>query len=345
MANQTVERRLAAIFMADVAGYSRMMGADEAATLQALQEHRFALLDPTIGQHQGRVVKRMGDGILVEFQSVSEAVGCALDLQRGTVQRNEGTPQDRQIRWRIGINLGEVIVQDGDIFGDGVNIAARLQDIAEPDGVSISSMVFGHVESEFGDEFYDIGAHEFKNIAKPLRVYHHAAGQQSSQRPQAFRPFVDMPVQAPPQTTGGCLCGAIRYAADEKALGSMLCQCRICQKFSGAPVLGGTTFKTSAVRYTKGEPKWYRSSSIAERGFCCECGTSLAYRGRVGQWTEWIMFFTATLDEPEKYPPTYHLGVESAMPWLDIHDDLPRTQCKDSPSLVDAYRTVGEEVP
>ncbi|MEM1199593.1 MAG: GFA family protein, partial [Pseudomonadota bacterium] len=324
MANQTVERRLAAIFMADVAGYSRMMGADETATLQALQEHRFALLDPTIGQHQGRVVKRMGDGILVEFQSVSEAVGCALDLQRSTVKRNEGIAQDQQIRWRIGINLGEVIVQDGDIFGDGVNIAARLQDIAEPDGVCVSSMVFGHIEAEFGNLFSDIGAHEFKNIAKPLRVYHHNSGQESSERPQAFRPFIDMPGKTASRTTGGCLCGEVRYEANEKAFGSMLCQCRICQKFSGAPVIGGTTFRTSTITFTKGAPKWYRSSSIAERGFCSECGTSLAYRGTVGLWTEWIMLFTATLDEPEMFPPTYHLGVESAMPWLDIHDDLPR---------------------
>lgn len=345
MTNQNLERRLAAIFMADVVEYSRMMGADETATLQALQEHRFALLDPTIGQHQGRVVKRMGDGVLVEFQSVSEAVGCALDLQRGTMKRNAGVPESQQIRWRIGINLGEVIVQDGDIFGDGVNIASRLQELAQPNGICISNMVFSHVEAEFGDAFSDIGAHEFKNIAKPLRVYHHGAGAERGASPQAFRPFVDMPAETTPLITGGCLCGDVRYEADEKALGSMLCQCRICQRFSGAPIIGGTTFKTSAVRFSKGEPKYFRSSSIAERGFCPNCGTAMVYRGTIGVWTEWIMLFTATLDEPEKFPPTYHLGVESAMPWLDIHDDLPRTCCKDSPSLVDAYRAVGEEVP
>lgn len=314
MANQTLERRLAAIFMADVVDYSRMMGADETATLQALQEHRFALLDPTIGQHQGRVVKRMGDGVLVEFQSVSAAVACGIDLQSGTVQRNSGIAEDRQIRWRIGINLGEVIVQNGDIFGDGVNIAARLQAIAEPNGICISSMVFGHIEAEFGEEFSDIGAHEFKNIAKPLRVYHRTAGTERSSALKAIRPFIDMPAQAAELITGGCLCGSIRYEAQEKALGSMLCQCRICQKFSGAPILGGTTFKTSAVRFTKGTPKYYRSSNIAERGFCPECGTGLSYRGMVGVWTEWIMLFTATLDESEKFPPTYHLGIESAMP-------------------------------
>ena len=100
-----------------------------------------------------------------------------------------------------------------------------------------------------------------------------------------------------------------------------------------------------ALRFTKGEPKYYRSSKIAERGFCENCGTALTYRGITGIWTKWIMVWTASLDEPEKFPPTYHLGVESMMPWLDIHDDLPRTMCKDSPSLVDAYGNVGEKVP
>ena len=99
------------------------------------------------------------------------------------------------------------------------------------------------------------------------------------------------------------------------------------------------------LRFTKGEPKYHQSSNIAERGFCGNCGTALTYRGITGIWTKWIMVWTASLDEPEKFPPTYHLGVESMMPWLDIHDDVPRTMCKDSPSLVDAYGNVGEEVP
>ena len=119
----------------------------------------------------------------------------------------------------------------------------------------------------------------------------------------------------------------------------------MCQKFSGAPILGGTTLPTKALHFTKGSPKYYRSSNIAERGFCATCGTALVYRGLIGQWTKWAMVFTASLDQPEKFPPTYHLGVESAMPWLDINDDLPRTMSKDSPSLVDAYAAVGEDVP
>lgn len=346
MTSEKAERRLAAILIGDVVGYSRLMGEDEEATLDALSGHRFALIDPTIGQFRGRVVKRMGDGILVEFQSVLDAVNCALFLQKGMIKRNADVPENRQIRWRMGINLGDIIVQDNDVFGDGVNIAARLQEVADPNGVAISASVFAHVEGDLGYVFKDIGAHEFKNIAKPVRVYHHSTDPASTPARQAFRPFVDLPAaESPTAITGGCLCGAIRYEVHGKALGSMLCQCRMCQKFSGAPVLGGTTFYTADVNFVKGEPKRYRSSPIANRGFCGDCGTALTYEGTIGTWTQWLMIWTATLDEPEKFPPTYHLGVESAMPWLDIHDDLPRTACKDSPSLIDAYHAVGAEVP
>ncbi len=102
--------------------------------------------------------------------------------------------------------------------------------------------------------------------------------------------------------------------------------------------MAGTIFKTAAVQITQGQPKYYQSSDIAERGFCSDCGTSLFYHGLIGLWTEWLMVFSASLDHPEHYPPTYHLGIESTMPWLDLHDDLPRTRCEDSPSLVEAYR-------
>ncbi|MDH3740603.1 MAG: GFA family protein [Hyphomicrobiales bacterium] len=345
MVQDKIERRLAAIVVADVVGYSRMMGEDEAATLHALQEHRFALIDPTIGQHHGRIVKSMGDGLLVEFQSVHDAVECAIAIQRGMVSRNAGMPQDRQIRLRIGVNLGDVLIEDGDIYGDGVNIAARLQETAEANGVSISSSVFRHIQADTDHSFSDIGAHEFKNIAKPVRVYHHSEDPSARPVHAAFRPFVDLPVDARLLIKGGCLCGNVRYEFTEKALGSMLCHCRMCQKFSGAPVLGGTTFLTEALRFTKGSPKFYQSSHIAERGFCGDCGTALLYRGLIGVWTKWIMVFTASLDEPEKFPPTYHLGIESSMPWLNIHDELSRTMCKDSPSLIEAYKSVGEEVP
>ena len=138
MATQRIERRLAAILAADIAGYSRLMGADEEGTLARLKAHRRELIDPKISEHRGRIVKTTGDGILLEFPSVVEAVSCALAVQRGMVERNAGIPEGQRITFRIGVNLGDVIVEDGDIHGDGVNIAARLEALAEPGGICIS---------------------------------------------------------------------------------------------------------------------------------------------------------------------------------------------------------------
>src|SRR5215469_16996529 len=134
-------RRLAAILAADVAGYSRLMGADEEGTHERLRAQRRELAEPKIGEHSGRIVKTTGDGILAEFPSVVDAVRCAAELQRAMIDREAGVPEDRRIRFRIGINLGDVIVEDDDIFGDGVNVAARLEGLAEPGGICISRMV------------------------------------------------------------------------------------------------------------------------------------------------------------------------------------------------------------
>jgi len=145
LATQRVERRLAAILAADVAGYSRLIGSDEEDTLARLKAHRRELIDPKIGEHRGRIVKTTGDGILIEFPSVVEAVSCAVAVQQAMAERNAGTSQDRRIAFRIGVNLGDIIVEDGDIHGDGVNIAARLEGIAEPGGVCISEDAFRRV--------------------------------------------------------------------------------------------------------------------------------------------------------------------------------------------------------
>lgn len=345
MAEDKIERRLSAIFVADVVGYSKMMGRNETATLRSLQELRFAVINPLIGQHQGRIVKLMGDGILAEFQSIVDAVECAIAIQKGIVRHNARQAEDQKLKFRIGINLGDVLIEGDDIYGDGVNIAARVQEIAEPDGVAIPSSVFGHVEGLVDDLFTDIGAHEFKNIAKPLRVYHYSPDPSHVADKNVLRPFIDKPITEKSMVTGGCFCGSVRYEITEKALGTMLCQCRMCQRYSGAPALAGTTFPVKAITFTKEQPKYFRTSHIAKRGFCENCGTAVLYQGLVGYWTQWVMIFTCSLDNPEDFSPTYHLGIESAMPWLVIHDDLPRTKCADSPSLVDAYHSVGEEVP
>jgi adenylate cyclase len=171
MAEHRLERRLAAILAADVAGYSRLMGADEEGTLARLNAHRRELLEPTIAEHRGRIVKRTGDGILVEFVSVVDATRCAIQTQRAMAQRNAGVSGDQRIQIRIGIHVGDIIVEEGDIFGDGVNIAARLESIAEPGGICISDDAFRQVRDKCDVNFQDCGEQELKNIARPVRVY------------------------------------------------------------------------------------------------------------------------------------------------------------------------------
>jgi adenylate cyclase len=157
LATERVERRLAAILAADIAGYSRLMGADEEGTLARIKAYRRELIDPKIEEHRGRIVKTTGDGILIEFPSVIEAVSYAVAVQQGMVERNVGTPEEKRITFRVGVNLGDIIVEDGDIHGDGVNIAARLEGIAEPGGICISEDAFRQVLGKVDAEFADIG--------------------------------------------------------------------------------------------------------------------------------------------------------------------------------------------
>ncbi len=164
-------RRLAAILAADVAGYSRLMGADEEGTLAALKELRRELADPSIEEHRGRIVKTTGDGLLVEFASVVDAVRCAVAVQRGMAERNTAVPADRRIELRIGINVGDIIIDDEDIFGDGVNVAARLEALAEPGGICVSRVVRDQVRDKLDYVFEDLGEQQVKNIARPVHVY------------------------------------------------------------------------------------------------------------------------------------------------------------------------------
>ncbi len=170
MAEARVERRLAAVLAADVAGYSRLMGADEEGTLAALRAHQRELLDPKIAEFRGRIVKTTGDGLLIEFGSVVDATHCAMDVQRGMTERNVSVPPDKRLEFRIGINVGDVIVEDNDIFGDGVNVAARLEGIAEPGGIVISAGAHDAVINRIKAEFRDLGALSLKNIERPVRA-------------------------------------------------------------------------------------------------------------------------------------------------------------------------------
>ena len=180
-----MERRLAAILAADVVGYSRLMGSNEADVLAALKSHRKDLIDPEVAKHHGRVVKLMGDGTLVEFASVVDAVECAVEIQQRMIGRNLDVLEGERIEFRIGINIGDIIVEGEDIYGDGVNVAARLEELADAGSICVSQNVFNQVKNKVDLGFEDMGAQRVKNIAEPVRAY----------RVQLARPSV---IDAPP---------------------------------------------------------------------------------------------------------------------------------------------------
>lgn len=167
----SVERRLAAILALDAVGYSRMMGIDEVGTLSAFKAHRATLVDPVVARHHGRLVKTTGDGLLLEFASVVDAIACAVAIQRGMFSRNRDVAEDKRIVFRIGINIGDIIIDDGDIFGDGVNVAARLEGLCEPGGVCISRAANDQVRDKLSLSFADLGEHAVKNIARTIGVF------------------------------------------------------------------------------------------------------------------------------------------------------------------------------
>ena len=187
-----IERRLAAILAADVAGYSRLTGLDEEGTHARLQDHLRSLVDPKIAEHRGRVVKNTGDGLLAEFGSVVDAVRCALDVQRGMAQRNKDVPQERRIEFRIGINVGDVMIDRGDVFGDSVNVAARLEGLAEAGGICVSRRVLEDVQRKLEIAFEDAGEQQLKNIEGSVRVYRLRLGGAAATRRPAL-PLPDKP--------------------------------------------------------------------------------------------------------------------------------------------------------
>jgi len=182
---ERVARRLAAILAADVAGYSRLMGEDEEGTHATLMVLRREAIDPKVAEHRGRIVKSTGDGFLVEFASVVDAVRCAVEAQGEMALRNADVPAERRIEFRIGINLGDIIIEEHDIYGDGVNVAARLEALAEPGGICVSRVVRDQVRDKLDLAFEDMGEQQVKNIARPLRVYRIAI----AERPLAKAPL------------------------------------------------------------------------------------------------------------------------------------------------------------
>ena len=188
MATERVERKLAAILAADIVGYSRLMGADEEGTLARLKSHRRELIDPKIAKHRGRIVKTTGDGLLVEFGSVVDALRCATELQADMAERNAVVSAVDRIDFRIGIHQGDVVVEDGDIFGDGVNVAARLEGLAEPGGICVSARVQEDASGRLDLVFEDMGEQALKNIARPVRVYRVRDAGTAAKSPSALLP-------------------------------------------------------------------------------------------------------------------------------------------------------------
>ena len=340
-----MKRQLAAILYADVAGYSRLTGLDEEQTHQKL-DAGLNLLTDVIAAHGGEKVHEAGDAILAEFQSVTAAVNAAVAFQRQMSARNVELAEDERLAFRIGVNLGEVIHDRDDIYGDGVNLAARIQELAEPGGVCISGTVYEQVTGKVDQMFDDLGHRKVKNIAQSIRVYRaHLSDMPSGAEDQPLFDFDSHATDRSSLITGRCLCGDIRYEINQPAAGTGVCHCRMCQRAIGASLDAWTAFPAEAVRFTNGEPKYYRSSLIAERGFCANCGSSLLVRYYAPEVSEFLIMMTACLDNPEDFAPTWHGCIESQMPWLDIHDDLPRTRSDDSRDLHKRWKAVGVPNP
>ncbi len=346
-----MKRQLAAILYADAAGYSRLTGLDEEGTHHQLNDGLNALTD-IVAAHDGSKVHEAGDAILAEFSSATEAVNAAIEFQQVVATRGAGDDPAMRVVFRIGINLGEVMHDRGDIYGDGVNIAARVQELAQPGSLCVSNAVFEQLGRELRDRFDDLGYRDFKNIDKPVHVYQFRPDALSGRHPIELiearvrgQPLFDGGNDLPVMTRGRCVCGSIRIEITQQSLGSGFCHCRICQRSTGAPVSAWTAFAEDAVRFTGDFPHFYRLSLIAEQGFCRKCGSPVAWRSLKPQRANYIVIATTCLDNPEDFAPTWHGCIESQMPWLQVHDSLPRTRGVEAPMLVKAWESAGVTDP
>jgi len=338
------KRRLAAIVAADIAGYSRLIGQDEEGTLRALRAHRRELIEPLINEHDGRIANTAGDSLLLEFPSAVEALRTAIALQEGMAHRNCMIEADRQLCFRIGINIGDVIAEGDDLLGDGVNVAARLQEMSQPGGIFVSSSVYEQVAGKLDHVFDDLGHRKVKNISHPVHVYRvHLADTPSEARAQGL--FVRPPIDKATLIAGGCMCGETPYESSQPAIETGICHCHMCQRFNSAPFAVWTVFPAEAVRFTRGAPKMYKSSLIAERGFCANCGSSLCMRHNSPDISDILAVLTASLDHPEDFAPTRHFGVEGMLPWIDMHDSLPRARSDEAEHLRRRWAAVGRPDP
>ena len=336
-----MERKLAAILAADVVGFAGLVSKDEDGTLSALDQLISQNIRVQVEAHRGRIFKSLGDGILAEFSSTVEAVRCAIGIQKALALDAHRSGVGEQLRLRIGVSVGDVVVQGTDLLGDGVNVAARLQAMADAGGIAVSADVMAQTRGKIDIVLEDCGHKRFKDSDEPIHVF--KTGQSKGGATGLFdfdeEALVDQLIK------GSCLCGLVRIEISLPPISSGYCHCRICQKFTGSAMSTWTAFPSSAIHFPDKEPQYFASSPIAERGFCASCGSSLTYRLVKPNPAAYVVVFTSCLDTPEKFAPSVHGGMESKMPWLDILDDFPRTTCAESRSLLEAWSSVGLSNP
>jgi len=333
-----MKRQLAAILYADVAGYSRLTSIDEDDTHRRL-DAGLNLLTETMAAFDGSKIHEAGDAILGEFLSVTAAVESAVEVQRQMSTLNAGLSEEERLEFRVGVNLGEVIHDRDDIYGDDVNLAARIQELAEPGGICISGTVYEQVHGKVEQTFDDLGYHKLKNISAAIRVYraHHSEHPSGAEHRSAF---ARSPIDKTSLITGQCMCGDVKYEISQPVIANILCHCRMCQRFNSAAFAAWAVFPLEAVRFTGTEPKCYKTSPLAECGFCGNCGSSLTMKW-LRQPSEILAILIPSLDHPEDFAPTRHHGTESQIPWLDMHDDLPRLRSENNSDLLRRWAEVG----
>jgi adenylate cyclase len=346
-----MDRQITVILYADVVGYSRLVGEDEERTHRQLNA-ALSLLIEQITSHGGKKVHEAGDAVLAEFSSVTSAVETALQFQQQMKERNQESSGEESIQFRIGLNLGEVIRDRNDIYGDGVNIAARIQEIAPPGGVCASNAVFEQISSKFEFAYDDLGYRDFKNISRPIHLYELKLPDPYAGHPMANlesrvkgQPLFDDAFEKKIETRGRCACGSITLEIYHEPLGTGFCHCKMCRLSNGSPVFAWVAFPIESVKFPGDQPKMHRLSLIAEKGFCANCGSPVLWRGLKPEAANYFAIPTAILENPEDYAPTWHGGIESQLPWLQIHDELPRARCEESPFLRKAWTSMKAENP
>jgi len=332
-----MERKLAAILATDIVGFAGLVSRDESGTLAKLKRLERDVIGMQVEANRGRVFKSTGDGFLAEFSSTQEAVNCAIGIQKACVREALQSGGDDPLVLRIGISLGDVVVQGDDLLGEGVNTAARLEAMAEPGGIAVSSEVQSQIRDKTDLPLEDCGHKRLKKTDAPIHVY------MTRSKPGHSVGFLDFDEDDLAKTivTGGCLCGSVCYEIHAPAISTGYCHCNCCRKFSGSAVNAWTAFPASSVCFLKDKPSYFASSPIAIRGFCSKCGASLTYKLVRPRETAFLVLHTSSLDEPDQYPPSIHSGIESKLSWFDILDDLPRTRSADSRVLQEAWSSVG----